>query len=129
MCMWETNLFEHLDEKQARLWRTKKSFEIEKLETKEEILNEIEKIKKSIKIAEEKAKEAQTQAERKNVMNSLVLELQQSFMMAQQEEYTQKAQEELKQLEQDSLDLEDINTTTTTATTTIDNDDAEGVQF
>ncbi len=106
--MWELNLFEHiLDEKQARSWRTKKAFEIEKLETKEEILTEIEKIKKSIKIAEEKAKEARAQEERKNAMNNLVHELQQSFMLTHQQEYTQKAQEELKQLEEDSLDLEE----------------------
>jgi len=72
MQIWERYLFSTLEEKQALSWRKAKEFEIQKWETKEEILAEIDRIRVQIKEKEKKEREKELQKEQQNVMASMM---------------------------------------------------------
>jgi hypothetical protein len=72
MQIWERYLFSTLDEKQALAWRKAKEFEIQKWETKEEILAEINRIRLQIKEKERKEREKELQKGQQDVMASMM---------------------------------------------------------
>jgi len=72
MKTWEKHLFSTLDEQQAMLWRKAKEFEIQKWESDEAILEEIERIKLQIVEKEKKEKEKEKEKAQKNIMASMM---------------------------------------------------------
>lgn len=72
MRVWEQHLFSTIDEKQAMTWRRAKEFEIQKWETKEDILAEIDRIRVQIVEKERKEREEALKKEQKNIMASMM---------------------------------------------------------
>lgn len=107
MQIWERYLFSTLEEKQALSWRKAKEFEIQKWETKEEILAEIDRIRVQIKEKEKKEREKELQKEQQNVMASMMEEMQSKFRTNQQEQEKLQAQTELQDLEDEPIDLDE----------------------
>jgi len=104
---WETELFSKLSEEEAKHWRTKKAFEIEKLGTKEEVVEEVRKIFICIEDIKRKEREKKLKEESVEAMGDVVKELNKAFLERRTKEGEKQAVLELEELEADPLDLED----------------------
>jgi hypothetical protein len=104
--VWEENLFKKLDEQKAKAIREKKAFEISKLATEQEILDEVARIFSLMerqKVEEEQMKQDKA---KHRALGSIVNELKSLFVEQEKEFHMVQAQKELEVMEEGSIEEE-----------------------
>ena len=104
---WDTDLFSKLTEEEAKHWRTKKAFEMEKLDRREEVVEEIKKIFIYIEEVKRKEREKKLKEESIEAMGDVVKELNQAFLERRKKEGEKQAELELEELEEGPLEMVD----------------------
>lgn len=116
MTLWEKELFSKMSEEEAAVWRKKKSFEIAKIESPDEVKAEIAKIFKSIEEKKRQEKENQERQKSKNAMGDMLKELEATFSEHKKRDDSSQAAQEMQELECGDLDdptlWDNINGTT-----------------
>jgi hypothetical protein len=84
--------------------RQKKTFEIEKMETEEQILAEIQRIFKYLEMEKLKEEQKKKEKEREQQMGSVVHELKNRIMLSECKDQEVKAQQELLQMEEGPIE-------------------------
>ena len=106
--MWETGIFEQLTPKEAKLWRSRKNFEISKLEKEEEIKEEIVRLWVVVEGKRKEEKEKEKRDKLGNVMGNVLEEMKRSIQVKAKDIEKEQEKEEMEKAEreEDAIDIE-----------------------
>lgn len=107
MRWWEKNLFKDLEEAQANSLRRSKVVEIEKMETEEQVLEDIQMVKKMLELQRQKQEENRINKEKRDTMGAVLEELKIVQEKGKQQETQMKAQQEISLMETGQIELTD----------------------